>query len=129
MLDFADGAVAVVENNWVLPESAPALIDHQVEILGTEGAIYLNPQQCGPIAQYTNRPADGPAGYPLADMFVTPEVHGRQVGFAVESIYHFVECIRDGREPLTCGADGLLNTRLILAAEQSADSNAAPVEI
>ena len=62
-------------------------------------------------------------------MFVTPEVHGRQVGFAVESIYHFVECVRDGRQPLTSGEDGLLNTRLILAAERSADECGAAIDL
>jgi len=129
VLDFPNGATAVVENSWILPQSSPAMIDHRVEIIGTEGAIYLNPQHCGPIAKYTQTT---PAGYPdasLPDMFVTPEVHGRQVGFAVESIYHFVECIRDGRTPITSGEDGLLNTRLILAAEASADQGSAPVSI
>jgi predicted dehydrogenase len=44
------------------------------------------------------------------------------MGFAVESMHHFVDCIRDHISPLASGADGLLNTRLILAAEQSAKS-------
>ena len=129
VLDFPNGATAVVENSWILPQSSPAMIDHRVEIIGTKGAIYLNPQHCGPIAKYTQTT---PAGYPdasLPDMFVTPEVHGRQVGFAVESIYHFVECIRDGRTPITSGEDGLLNTRLILAAEASADQGSTPVSV
>jgi predicted dehydrogenase len=129
VVDFEDGAVAVIENSWVLPENSPALIDHRVEILGTEGVIYLNPQHCGAIAKYTGQQSYAFPDSPLPDMFVTPEVYGRQVGFAVESIYHFIECIRDGREPLTTGEDGLLNTRLILAAEESADKGSIPVEV
>jgi predicted dehydrogenase len=35
-------------------------------------------------------------------------------------MYHFIECLRDGKRPLTSGEDGLLNTRLIIAAEESA---------
>jgi len=42
------------------------------------------------------------------------------MGFSVESMYHFIECLRDGKRPLTSGEDGLLNTRLIIAAEESA---------
>jgi len=129
VVDFDNGAMAVVENSWILPPSSPALIDHHVEVLGAAGAIYLNPQRCAPIAKYTQAT---PGGFPdasLPDMFVTPEVHGRQVGFAVESIYHFIECVRDGRPPLTRGADGLLNTRLILAAEASADQDGALVSL
>ena len=129
VVDFDDGAMAVVENSWVLPQSSPALIDHRVEIIGSDGVIYLDPQHGGPIAKYTDKT---PAGFPdasLPDMFITPQVHGRQVGFAVESIYHFVECVRDGKRPITSGEDGLLNTRLILATERSADEGGKPVDI
>ncbi len=72
------------------------------------------------FAKYTPGTFGGFPDAAYADMFITPEVHGRQVGFAVESIYHFVDCIRDGKRPLTSGEDGLLNMRLILAAEESA---------
>ncbi len=129
VLDFDDGRMATVENSWVLPQTSPALIDHRVEIIGSKGAVYLNPQQSGAITKYTEQTL---AGFPDAsqpDMFVTPQVHGRQMGFAVESIYHFVECVRDGKQPLTSGADGLVNTRLIAAAERSADADGDSVEI
>ena len=108
----------------MLPQSSPSLIDHKCEIIGTEGVIYLDPTHGPTLAKYTSKT---PAGYPDAsfpDVFVTPEVHGRQSGFSVESMYHFVECLRDGKPPLTSGEDGLLNTRLILAAEESAQKGA-----
>jgi predicted dehydrogenase len=120
MVEFAEGATAVVENSWILPQSSPALIDHKCEVIGSEGVVYIDPTHDRSFAKYT---AKTPGGFPDAsfpDMFVTPEIHGRQMGFAVESIYHFVECVRDGKEPLTTGESGLLNTRLILAAEESA---------
>ena len=120
VLEFAKGATAVIEINWILPQSSAALIDHRFQVIGAEGVAYLDATHGPVVAKYTPRT---PGGFPEAsfpDMFVTPEVHGRQVGFAVESIYHFVECIRDGKKPLTSGEDGLLNTRLILAAEESA---------
>ncbi len=128
MVDFAKGATAVVENSWALPQSSPSLIDHKCEIIGSEGVINIDPTHNRAVEKYT---AGTPAGFPDAsfpDMFITPEVHGRQLGFAVESIYHFVECVRDGTQPLTSGEDGLLNTRLILAAEESA-STGMPVTL
>ncbi len=128
VLDFEDGSAAAIENSWLLPQSSPALIDHKIEVIGTRGVIYLDPTHGRTMAKHT---ALTPQGYPHAaypDMSVTPEVHGRQVGFAVESIYHFVDCLRDGKTPLTSGEDGLLNTRLLIAAEQSADGGGAPVE-
>jgi predicted dehydrogenase len=90
--------------------------------------IYIDPTHSAPIAKYTTKT---PAGFPHAefpDVFITPEVHGRQMGFSVEPMYHFIECVRDGRRPLTNGEDGLLNTSLIVAAEHSARTG-NPVEI
>ncbi|HZR31332.1 MAG TPA: Gfo/Idh/MocA family oxidoreductase [Terriglobales bacterium] len=119
LLDFENGATAVVENSWVLPQSSPSLIDHKCEIVGNKGVIYVDPTHGRAIAKYTEKTLSGFPDAPFPDMFITPEVQGKQMGFGVESIYHFVECIRDGKKPLTSGEDGLLNTRLILAAEES----------
>lgn len=128
LLDFESGATAVVENSWVLPQSSPSLIDHKCEIIGSKGVIYIDPTHNAAIAKYT---AKTPAGFPhpeFPDMFITPEIHGRQMGFSLETIYHFLECVRDRKQPLTSGEDGLLNTKLILAAEQSART-AKPVRL
>lgn len=128
MLEFEGGGLAVLENTWLMPQESPTLIDHRCEILGSQGAIYLDLTHNGSFTKYSPQTAAGFPNPSWPDMFVGPEVHGRQVGFAVESIYHFVECIRDGRKPLATGADGLLNTRLILAAEESARAG-QPVDI
>ncbi len=128
VLDFEDGSIAVIENSWLLPQSSPALIDHKIEVIGTRGVIYLDPTHSRIMAKHTDLTPQGHPHAAYPDMLVMPEVHGRQVGFAVESIYHFVDCLRDSKTPLTSGQDGLLNTRLLLAAEQSADAGGAPVE-
>jgi len=120
ILDFANGATAVVENCWVLPQSAPALIDHRWEIIGTEGVLYFDTTHHRAVAKYSSRTPNGFPDVSYPDLFVTPEVHGRQLGFCVEPMYHFVECIRDGKPTLTSGQDGLLNTRILAAAEESA---------
>ena len=129
VLDFEDGAVAVIENSWLLPQSSASLIDHKVEIIGTKGTVYLDPTHSRAVEKYTERTPEGFPHSSYPDMFVTPEVHGRQVGLAVESVYHFVECVRDGAPPLATGEDGLLNTKLLLACEESANNDAAPVAI
>jgi predicted dehydrogenase len=128
VVDFESGATAVIENSWVLPQSSPSLIDHKCEIIGSQGVIYIDPTHGAAIAKYTTKT---PAGFPDAeypDMFITPEIHGRQMGFGVEPMYHFIECLRDGKPPLTSGEDGLLNTKLIVAAEQSARTR-KPVKV
>ncbi|MEI7635312.1 MAG: Gfo/Idh/MocA family oxidoreductase [bacterium] len=125
IVDFDNGATAVVENSWVLPQCSPSLIDHKCEITGTRGQISLDLTHHRAFAKHT--PETG-GGYPddsYADMFITPEIHGLQRGFAVESINHFVECVRDAKRPIATGEDGLLNARLILAAEESARAGRA----
>jgi len=121
VLEFPSGATAVVENSWVLPQPAPALVDHRWEIIGSDGVLYFDATHNRSVAKYTRKTPDGYPNASFPDVLVTPEVHARQVGFCVEPIYHFVECVRDGRAPLTSGADGLLNARITLAAERSAE--------
>ena len=120
MLEFEGGALATIENTWILPQQSPTLIDHKCEILGTKGAIYLDPTHNRSYAQYSPQTT---LGYPFLsypDLIISPEIYDKQMGFAVESMHHFVDCIRNSIQPLATGMDGLLNTRLILAAEQSA---------
>lgn len=128
LVDFENGAMAVIENNWIIPQTAPSLIDHRCEIIGTEGVAYLDLTHNRSFVKYTAGTKEGFPDPTLPDMTITPQIHGKQMGFAVESIYHFVDCIRDGRMPLATGRDGLLNTRLILAAEQSAHTG-VPVNL
>ena len=120
LIGFEDGTTAVIENAWILPRQSPSLIDHKCEILGSKGAVYLDPTHHRAFAKYSESTAGGYPNDQFADMLITPVIHGRQMGFAVESIYHFVECVRDRKSPLADGYDGLLNTRLLLAAEESA---------
>ena len=128
MLEFEGGALAVIENTWILPQQSPSLIDHKVEILGSRGAISLDLTHHGVFAKYSPETAEGFPNPSFPDLFVTHEVYHKQMGFAVESMHHFVDCIRDRVQPLASGADGLRNTRLILAAEQSALSG-LPVDL
>ena len=44
MYRFDNGAVGVIESVWALPEKTPFTIDARMEIIGTEGAIYID---CG----------------------------------------------------------------------------------
>jgi predicted dehydrogenase len=62
----------------------------------------------------------GPQRPEGVDTFISPRVHGRMMGFATESIRHFVECLAAGHRPMVGYADGREATRVILAIEQSA---------
>jgi predicted dehydrogenase len=120
IIEFEGGITAVVENSWVLPQEYPSLIEHKCEIIGSKGVLMLDPTGHRAAAKYTSETAKGFPDSALPDLFVTPSIFGRQMGFSVEPMYHFVECVRDGKKPYTSGEDGLLNTIILSAAEESA---------
>jgi predicted dehydrogenase len=121
-LEFPSGATAVIENSWILPETTPNIIDLKCEIVGDKGALYVDGSHHRMLERYTL----AEASYP--DTFVAPTVHGKPLGFAVESIRYFVDCVLNDREPLVTGEDGLAATRVIQAMERSADTG-QPVDI
>lgn len=45
--------------------------------------------------------------YDQPDVFVSPSVHGKAMGFATESIHSFIDCLADGSEFFTGLTDGL----------------------
>ncbi|MBN1345410.1 MAG: Gfo/Idh/MocA family oxidoreductase [Phycisphaerae bacterium] len=120
-LELDGGGVAVVENCWILPNSTPNLIDLKCEVIGTEGAVYIDASHHRALERYTSQPEGGE--YP--DLFVCPKVHGQIKGFALESIRHFANCVVEGREPMVTLSDGLEVTRVILAIHESAETGRA----
>ena len=47
MARLDNGAIAVIESIWHLPESTPYQIDARMEVIGTEGALYINCGEAG----------------------------------------------------------------------------------
>ena len=122
ILEFESGATAVVENSWILPNSAPNIIDLKCEIVGSKGALYVDGSHHRTLERYT----ESEASYP--DVLVMPIIFGEQKGFAVESIRHFIDCVLHDREPRVTGEDGLTVTKIIQAVEESVRSG-VPVEL
>jgi len=115
ILEFRRGAVAVVENCWILPDSEPTLIDFKMQIVGSKGALQIDPSHNRAIEKYTDT-----LTYP--DVLIMPTVFGQIKGFAVESIKHFADCVIHNREPMVTGQDGLINTAIICATLRSAET-------
>jgi predicted dehydrogenase len=122
VLEFPSGATAVIENDWILPETAPNIIDLKCQIVGDQGAIYVDGSHHRMMEKYTQEEGAFP------DTFIFPKVQDRQVGFAVESIRHWIECLIKDTRPAVGGEEGLRVTKLILAIEESA-STREPVAI
>jgi UDP-N-acetylglucosamine 3-dehydrogenase len=92
MFRFDDGAIAVIENVWCLPDNAPFAIDARLEVIGTEGAIYIDNSG----SHYTVLNRDG-LKYPQSTYW--PKVHGLRRGYLKEELDYFLKCVAAGRKP------------------------------
>ncbi|MFQ6133214.1 MAG: Gfo/Idh/MocA family protein [Armatimonadota bacterium] len=122
ILELEGGATAYVENCWIISESFPNVFDFKLEVVGAKGTVFADLSTHGMLSRYTEEEA----GYP--DVAVFPEVHGKLLGFAVEAIRHWIDCLLEDKEPLVGGGDGLAATKVVLAIHQSAEKG-EPVEV
>jgi predicted dehydrogenase len=113
-LEFSGGASALLEVAWILPEGSPSLIDLKCELVGDRGAFYIDGSHHRALEIQTAEQSSYP------DMLVMPTVFDRPVGFAYQSIRHFVDCLANDEQPVATGDDGLAVTRIICAMEESA---------
>jgi predicted dehydrogenase len=115
-LELSGGQTAILENCWILPPNGPTIKDFKCEIIGEDGAIYIDPSHNGSLAIATAK------GNQYPDLFAAPVVAGRADGFVMKSIWHFVESVRDRIEPAVTGIDGLRVTQAGVAILQAAHS-------
>ena len=120
VVKFDNGAVACFETSWILPESLPYIVDHYVKIIGSKGIMYADLREHG-----GQKFADN-AEYPRC--FASETMYGYGKGFPYDSIYHFLECIIEDREPINNETDGLMNTAILCAILNSAEKE-EPVKI
>lgn len=122
VLEFRDGAKALIENSWILAEDGPIIFDFRVDLVGTDGQIAINPSHNAVYQQI------GTQGLRYRDTFsVLPSGRSRVGGFIHEAIARFVDAV-NGAPPLATVDDGLAVTRVLDAIERSAASG-MPVEV
>ncbi len=119
IIQFRSGAVASIENCWILPETHPAVYDLYLQFVGERGSFNVNASHSSLVEKYTTQRRENP------DVLGAYELHGRQLGFVRASIWHFVDCVLDGQEPLVTGQDGLWVTRTICGLLESARTQAS----
>lgn len=116
MYRFENGAVGVIESAWSLPENTPFQIDARFEIIGTEGAIYID---CGDAGVTIN----DKSGIHKPDTAYWPCLHNRSVGALRNELSYFTDCVRKGETPKVITAEeSKMAVAVMCAAEQSATS-------
>jgi len=92
MVRMDNDAVAVVESVWHLPENTPYQIDARMEVIGTEGALYINCGEAGLTIHAPDR-------LNLPDTLYWPRVFGEYFGILRSELRYFANCVLEGRPP------------------------------
>ncbi len=116
MYRFDNDAVGVIESVWCLPEKTPFAIDAKMEVIGTEGAIYID---CGNAGLTIN----DEKGISTPDTGYWPRVHGVLVGALRNELVYFANCASKGTKPeVITPEESRQAVAVICAAEESAQS-------
>ncbi len=87
ILHFGAEAVGIVETVWRLPPNVATVIDAQLEVIGTEGKLFIDCANTG-LEILDSR------GLKKPDTAYWPIQHGKPVGALAHEIAYFADCIR-----------------------------------
>lgn len=114
MYRFDTGAIGVIEDVWFLPRGTPFRIHEQLEIIGTDGSIYVHGGD-------TNLVIQGKSGIDCPDTLYWPEMHGEPTGALRTEMAYFVGCLARGERPtVVTPAEAYAAVVAVAAAEKSA---------
>jgi myo-inositol 2-dehydrogenase/D-chiro-inositol 1-dehydrogenase len=119
MVEFEGGALGVAENSWAKHGG----MDDRVEIYGTGGVIYADLFMGSSALTYSEEGygyAMEKAGSTKGWTFTIFEEAFNQ-GYPQE-LHHFIDCVRNDKEPLVTGEDGRAVLEIMCAAYASAKS-------
>jgi predicted dehydrogenase len=122
ILTFRNGGIATMENGWITPNAHPCVNDIKFNITGTKGMFNLDLSNNQMIERFTDVKSDRP------DVLVNHFVHGRAMGFAYQSIRHFVDRLLDGK-PFLVTPEDAANTSLVILAILESAKKREPVKV
>jgi len=116
ILEYKSGAVATMENSWILPNTNPYVNDYKLNVTGEKGMFNMDFSHNTLLERFLPDEASHP------DILCRPRIHGKPTGLAYESIRDFIERIAAGESVRVPLADSARVTRIILAILKSAES-------
>ena len=116
MYRFESGAIGVIETIWCMPDNAPFRIDARMEVVGTEGAVYIDCGNAGLGVLHAE-------GFDRPDTAYWPVLSGKRVGALRNELGYFLDCVRNDKTPdMITPEESREAVRVICAAEESAET-------
>ncbi len=116
IVTFDRGLSAVFEASWILPKTLPMIVDVKYEVIGSDGALYIDWHDQG-LHHVTQ------AGY-QHPIVANRDVYGRPTGMPIWMLDSFISTVTGGTTPLATIGDGLSAARVVDAIHRSAQSGA-----
>lgn len=115
MAEFESGALGVFEHAWILPASNPSNTDLKFEVLGSDGAVYIDTTHNRTVEVHTAESMQYPA-------VLVPPYGPRLTGFVLDAIAQFVDAVHGRGQVLATGEEGMQVTAVLCAILESIDS-------
>jgi predicted dehydrogenase len=112
VVKYQDGSDAVFESAWVLPEGMPSGVDFKYQIIGTDGAIYIDTQ-------------DQMIHYASPDRYN----YVATLAWAIDRFDAFLATIEKDKAPDAPVDDGVENTRILVALHRSLATGAVEATV
>ena len=115
--NFEGGAKGVCEEVWSLRDNTPFSIDAKMEVLGTEGAIYIDSAENGLLINDRD-------GTKRPDTIHWPVIHGWTTGALRDEDEYWIRCVASHKRPQIGTANQARAVmEVVLAALKSAGSD------
>ena len=113
-IEFKRGGIAHMENGWITPNASPNVNDIKFSLLGTKGMVAIDGSSHTLLQQYTDTKMHVP------DILVQNYVFGKAIGFAYQSINHFIDKMISGENFALEYKDAAKTSLALLAVMESA---------
>jgi UDP-N-acetylglucosamine 3-dehydrogenase len=112
LLTFENGIIATLDTCWAVPMGQARSLDARLDVVGTEGAVNIEVRGEG-LRVVDQQRTTSP------DVVYVPVVGDRQAGALRTQLEHFVECVRNDREPCITPQDALQAVKAAAAITES----------
>ena len=116
LVRFDNGIIGSLETSWVLPTSIPAPLDASLQVVATDGGVFVDGSNHGLTVIDAER-------VNLPDLAHWPITRDRVQGDLAASLDHFIRSVRDNVPPEVTLADARLAHAMVDAAKRSARLN------
>ena len=121
-LEYENGAIAQMENGWIIPNANPHVNDYKLNLTCEHAAFSMDYSHHRLLERVYESRADRP------DVICKPHVQGKAVGLAHESLRDFIDCVHHDKPVKVPLEDSVNVTRVLLAIMESAERR-QPVEV